>query len=260
MDFFRGLPVTVEAEKDLSIKKQLLDVLVIRKDASVLNCRLPDGFEEFTTYTLITFKSYQEKLSAWTLKELLGHYVNLRKQVSPSMDEDQLLPEEEFRLYAVVARYPQQLAASDVQLRRIAEGVYEVSGLAARIRIIVANQLPQEEQNAMLHLFSTKAELLTYGIEHYRIRSGETSTILQQLYERYQEEGQIMPDMLEEFYQEAVERMLKRLPVEKRLEGLTAEQRVQGLTPEERLQGLSAEQLRELLEKLMGNGSSAKSE
>jgi hypothetical protein len=96
LDFFRGTPVTVEPEKDLSVKKQLLDVLLLRKGAGPLNRRLPDGFEELTAYNLVSFKSHQEKLSAWTLTELLGHFVNLRKQVSPSMDEDQLLPQEEF--------------------------------------------------------------------------------------------------------------------------------------------------------------------
>ena len=105
MDFFTGLPVTVEMEKDLSLKKQLLDVLLIRKEAEILNCRLPDGFEDLAPYNLVTFKSHVEKLSIWTLHELVGHYVNLRKQVSPAMDEDELLPEEHFRLYAVCARY-----------------------------------------------------------------------------------------------------------------------------------------------------------
>src|SRR3954454_10297933 len=121
LDFFRGLPVTVEPEKDLSVKKQLLDVLVIRKETATLDCRLPDGFEGLATYNLITFKSHQEKLSDWTLKELIGHYVNLRKQVSPSMNEDELLPGEQFQLYAVSSRYPQQLAGGDVVLEPVSE-------------------------------------------------------------------------------------------------------------------------------------------
>src|SRR5437899_9859291 len=110
-DFFRGLPVTVLMEKDLSLKKQLLDILVLRREAVPLPCRLPDGFEELAHYNLITFKSHKEKLGVWALQELIGHYVNFRKQESPSMDEDELLAEDEFRLFAVTARYPQQLAS-----------------------------------------------------------------------------------------------------------------------------------------------------
>jgi hypothetical protein len=277
VDFFRGLPVTVEPEKDLSVKKQLLDVLLIRKEAGLLNCRLPDGFDDFANYNLVTFKSHQEKLSEWTLMELLGHYVNLRKQVSPSMDEDELLPDDDFRLYAVTTRFPQQLASS-TGLLWLGEGVYEVRFLSRRIRIIVVNQLPQQEHNALLHLFSTRAELLAYGVQHYQMRSTETSSLMLQLFQRYQQEGQLMPDMLEEFARETIDRLLKDLPVEKRLEGLpaeqlvlrlspeqrvqglSAEQRVQGLTPEQQVQGLSAEQLRELADKLKGNGATKKPE
>jgi hypothetical protein len=260
VDFFRGTPVTVEPEKDLSLKKQLLDMLLLRKEAGPLNCRLPDGFEEFAHFNLVTFKSHQEKLSAWALLELLGHYVNLRKQVSPSMDEAALRPEDEFRLYAVCARYPQQLAGMNIPLRPIMEGVYEVSVLTSRIRVIVANQLPRQEHNAMLHLFSSKADLLDYGRQHYRPRSGDTSTLLLLLYRQYQREGEIMPDMLEEFAREEVDRLLKELPVEKRLEGLTSEQRLEGMTTEQFLRGLSPETLRELQEKLKANGASVKPE
>jgi hypothetical protein len=57
---------------------------------------------------LFTFKSFQQALDAWAMKELAGHSVNYRKQVSPSLN--QLLPEEDFRLFAVCARFPQGLA------------------------------------------------------------------------------------------------------------------------------------------------------
>jgi len=96
MDVLTGQPVTVEMEKDLSLKKQLLDVLLIRKEAEALSCRLPDGFADLARFNLVTFKSAAQKLSLWTLHELVGHYVNLRKQVSPGMDQDELLPAEQF--------------------------------------------------------------------------------------------------------------------------------------------------------------------
>jgi hypothetical protein len=240
-DFFRGLPVTVDSEKDLSLRKQLLDVVLIRKEAGTLDCRLPDGFENLATYNLVSFKSHQEKLSAWTLEELLGHYVNLRKQVSPSMDEADLLAREDFRLYAVTARFPPTLAADNVAMRALQEGVYEVEALTQRIRVVVVNQLPREEHNALLHLFSASAELFAYGARHYRIRSAETSSLLLQLFQRYREEDLTMPDKLEEFTRETIDHLLKELPVEKRLEGVPAEKRLEGVPAEKRLEGLSAE-------------------
>src|SRR6266567_1190500 len=151
MDFFRGLPVTVEMEKDLSLKQQLLDLIIIRKETTALPCRLPDGFEDLAAQNLITFKSYQEALDGWALNELVGHYVNYRKQVSPTMQD--LLPEAEFRLYAVSVRYPQGLA-QEVPLTRVRDGVYEVRHFTGSLRLVVVHQLPQEEHNAMLHLFS----------------------------------------------------------------------------------------------------------
>jgi len=108
VDFFRGTPVSVELEKDLSLKQQLLDVVLIHKGTEPLVCRVPDGFEDLAAHNLVSFKSYQEALDGWALNELVGHYVNYRKQVSPSMQD--LLPEADFRQFAVCVRFPQGLA------------------------------------------------------------------------------------------------------------------------------------------------------
>jgi hypothetical protein len=42
VDYFRDMPVSVELEKDLSLKQQLLDVAIIHKNAGTLPCQLPD--------------------------------------------------------------------------------------------------------------------------------------------------------------------------------------------------------------------------
>ncbi len=257
MDFFRGLPVTVEMEKDLSLKLQLLDVLLIRKQVAVLPCRLPDGFEDLATHNLISFKSYQEALDAWALSELIGHYVNYRKQCSPSMDD--LLPETDFRLFAVSVRFPHNLA-QQVELRPVQPGVYEVRHFTGTLRLVVVHQLPQQEHNAMLHLFSAKADLLKYGAEHYRLRSAETSTLLLQLFERYQLEGSLMPDALEEFARETIDALLKKLPVEKRLKGISLEERLKGVSVDDLLKALSPEDREALARRLKTNGSGSNPE
>jgi hypothetical protein len=253
-DFFTGLPVTVEMEKDLSLKQQLLDVVLIKKGAAALPCRLPDGFEDLAAHNLVSFKSYQETLDGWTLNELVGHYVNYRKQASPSMQE--LLPEGDFRLFAVSVRYPQGLA-QQMPLERVQEGVYAVRHFTGPVRIVVVHQLPRQEHNAMLHLFSAKAELVRYGAQHYQPRSDETSTFLHQLFARYQREGLTMPYTKEEFIREALEEILESLPVEKRLKGLSAEQRLEGKSPEEFVKELSPEMRAALLRYLKAADSSA---
>src|SRR5262249_32785269 len=235
VDFFRGLPVTVELEKDLSLKLQLLDVVILRKGPEPLPCRLPDGFEDLAPHNLVTFKSYQEALDGWALNEQVGHYVNYRKQVSPSMQE--LLLETDFRLFAVSVRFPQALARQ-VALTPVQPGVYEVRHFTGVIRVIVIHELPPLEHNALLHLFSARADLVQYGATHYRLHSEETSTLLLQLFQRYHLEVHLMPDALEElkqFARETIDELLRTLPPEERLKGLSLHDRLEGLSADELL-------------------------
>lgn len=107
-DFFTDLPFTVEVERALSVQQQFLDVVIVRRGDGSIAGRLPDGLNDLAAHNLITFKSHHEALDGWAMKELIGHYVAYRKLVSPSPSE--LLPEDEFRLYAVCARFPDNLA------------------------------------------------------------------------------------------------------------------------------------------------------
>ena len=103
IDFFQGTAVDVETEVDLSLKLQFLDLVIIRKGPEPISRQLPDGFEELATHNLVTFKSHQETLDTWSLWELIGHFVNYRKQSNPSLDD--LRPLNDYRLLAVCARY-----------------------------------------------------------------------------------------------------------------------------------------------------------
>jgi len=230
IDFFEGTGIDVETEMDLSVKQQFVDLIFSRKGPEPIPRPMPDGFEDLATHNLVTFKSHQEALDRWALCELVGHYVNYRKQVSPSFKD--LVPESDFRLFAVCARYPHNLA-QETPFTNLRDGVYEVPMAALRIRVIVLNQLAQSEQNAMLHLFSAKEELLRYGKEHYKQHSQETSTLLHMLFEAYDEDSN-MSDKLKEFVHQATLEMLARMPVEKRLAGLSAEEILKALPPETR--------------------------
>jgi hypothetical protein len=50
-DFFTGSPCEVELEKDLSKKKQILDVVILRKRQGQFAGRLPDGFDALAPIT-----------------------------------------------------------------------------------------------------------------------------------------------------------------------------------------------------------------
>ncbi len=258
-DFFTGTPCEVELERDLSVKSQFLDVLIIHKPDVVLDRALPDGLEgHLAEYNLITFKSHQDTLNADAIDELLGHSVNYRKQVSPSFDD--LLPKCQFRLFAICARYPEGLAA-EVPLTEVQTGVYEVLWGVTTIRIIVASRLPESEPNALLHLFSRSKSLLEYGRQHCRIWSPQTSTLVADLFAGYHVEGLTMPYTMEEFIRQAEERLMQRATVATRLKGLTPEEVLQTFRVDQRLQGVSPEQMvetltpeaREKLRKLLDN-------
>lgn len=266
LDFLEGTGIEVDLEIDLSARLQFLDMVITRLGGASLPSRMPDGFEFLAPYNLVTFKSYQEVLDEWAMLELIGHYVNYRKQISPSLDN--LLPVDHFRLFAVTARFPQQLDKMTM-LRAISPGVYEMKVFSRTIKVIVVCELPQEEQNAMLHLFSAQPELIRYGQTHHRPRSEDTSKALLRLFQTYRED-KTMPEKLKEFVRQTIaemfaslsteerleglppEELLKRiapeelrkhLPVEERLKGISPEERLEGLTPEERLKGLSVEDL-----------------
>lgn len=132
----------------------------------------------------------------------------------------------------------------------------------------MVHQLPQEEQNAMLHLFSAREELLRYGQEHYRPHSQESSTLLYQLLRVYCEDN-TMSEKLKEFVRQSIDELLRSLPPEERLKGLPAEELRTALPVEERLKGLSVEEmiraippgtLEALTRQLKGNDSSPKPE
>ena len=117
----------------------------------------------------------------------------------------ELLPVSDLRLFAGCARYPHNLA-QEVPLTQLQEGVYEVRALTLAIRIIVVAQLPKQEHNAMLLLFSAREDLIRYAQEHYRPHSPETSTLLVQLFKAYGEDP-TMSDKLKEFYRETIDQL-----------------------------------------------------
>jgi hypothetical protein len=232
-DFFTDSPFEVELEKDLSLKQQFLDVVILRRRPGKFEGRLPDGLEDLAAHNLVSFKSHQEALDDWALKELTGHYVSYRKLLS--RQNEPLLPESEFRLYAVCSRFPHNLAGQ-VQWEELQAGVYRCRRGTDCIKVIVARQLPESDHNAPLHLFSGAVERVGFGARHYKRRSNQTSTVLDRLFEGYRSEGLAMPYTMEDFSREYLqEKFLKMTPEERQrlLDKIPAEERLHGLSPEE---------------------------
>jgi hypothetical protein len=246
-DFCEGSSLQVNPETDLSDQQQYVDLLLIRQDSGELPQPLPDGFDNLAVHNIVTFKSHQEPLDSWALHELIGHYVNYRKQISPTMKN--LLAESEFQLYAVCVREPQALF-QQVTPTKLQDGVCELVSFDRRVRIIVVQQLPLAEQNALLHLFSTQVEQLRYARTHYKPRTQEMTTLFYDLVNIYTEEP-TMSDALKEYARERIKELLKGVPAEERLEGISPEKRLEGISPEKRLEGIPMEKLLEKIPQQM---------
>ena len=252
-DYFTGSPFVVEVERDLSVQQQLLDVVIIRRGRGRFAGRLPDGLGGLRAHNLVTFKSRREALDAWAMKELVGHAVAYRKLVSRSPSD--LLPEDQFGLYAVAARFPQKLSGQ-VPWQQVQAGVYDCRWGTDAIRVVVAGELPREPHNAPLHLFSASPELVGFGGRTYERRSEQTSRVLEKLFEGLHREGFPMPFTMEDFNRQYIKEHFSRLTPEEQAEVLRKlppgkrEDMIQSLPPEERLAGLSAEQIQQYLDRL----------
>jgi hypothetical protein len=265
-DFFAHSPYDVESEVDLSLKQQRLDLVVIHKRPGTFDRPLPDGLEDLVEYNLITFKSYQESFDDWAVHELIGHYVNYRKQKSPSLN--QLLPIEGFKLFGVAARFPTNLS-KEVSFRELKPGVFDFDWGTQTIRLLVVRDLPLESKNCLLHLFSANEDRVKYAAENYTKQNEETSTILDRLLLQYSEEGIKMPYTIENFKEDLLDEMLAKPEFRRRkialftpeerfegldpkplLEGLDPKQRLEGLDPKQRLEGLDPEVIQKYLDEL----------
>src|SRR5262249_35229418 len=149
------------------------------------------------------------------MKELVGADVAYRKLVSPSPTD--LLPDEQFGLYAVAARFPHNLSGQ-VPWQKVQEGVYDCKWGTDTVRVIVAGELPREEHNAPLHLFSASPDLVSFGRGAYQRRSEDTSALLGQLFDRLREEGFAVSYTMEDFQRQYAKEHFARLTPEEQRE------------------------------------------
>ena len=276
-DLFTGRPWRVELEKELALKSQRLDGLIIERlpgdpavtDAAAL-ADLPDGLENLTAHNVLSYKSKQEALDGWAMEELIGHYVTYRKLASiqaaaaapatarpadpvepPPAAVERLLPEAAFRLYAVATRHPAKLFAHlppGTHHPTDWPGVYDLDWGSRRIRLIVLNALAEHPRNAPWELFASEMDRIRYGLAHYRPRSPTAHLLRFHLANIHHLE---LPDMaytLDDFKLETYRMLIDdfhALSPEDRqalLERMDVADRLRGLGAEERLRGLDTEE------------------
>ncbi|MBK1707175.1 hypothetical protein [Halochromatium glycolicum] len=259
MDLFEGAPWRVELEQELALRSQLLDVAIIEATGEVEATgegaqrssvpqpplELPDGLENLRPHNLLTYKSRHEPLNAWTLDELIGHYVNDRKLRLDRKGERHR--ESAFGLYAVATRFPRDLVRTHPLQPTNWEGVYELRWGGHRVRVIVLNAIAQHPRNAAWELFACEQDRMRQGLIHYRARHPHSSqgghwALLEHLYLIYQQElpdmAYTMEDFIRETHELVIKDALKRRDPAEILKHYAPEERLKGLDPEERLKGL----------------------
>jgi len=248
MDLFTDSNYAVELEKELSIKKQYLDIVIIKKITGQSLEEIPAGLENLTEHNLLTYKSLREPLDSWAIEELICHYTNYRKLIS-SLD---LLPENQFQLYAICTRYPYKLLNQVTNFQEIQSGVIDLKWGNRLIRLIILSRIPKEPKNALSLLYSGKEKNFIYGNQYYQWRRLNEKALLNQLYQLYQAQEVIMPYTIEDFNRDFTKEHLHLLAPEERVEGLPPESIFEQFPPEERLKGLPPEVIEEYLSKMKG--------
>jgi hypothetical protein len=192
-------------------------------------------------HNLLTFKSIREPLDDWTLKELTGHYVNYRKQISPSFND--LYPEDQFQLYGITARYPKKLFSQQPELTKVQDGVYDMHRGSDNIRLIVLNEIPHAKHNAIWHLFSGIPGEVEFAARQYRGKTQEISTVLNTLFDNYNLEGFPVSYTMKDFQKDYVKSHLGLLSPDEVLQQFSPDDRLKGLSPNEVLRQFSSDEV-----------------
>ncbi len=66
MDYFSDRGFHVELERDLSVKRQLLDVVAVaQKNQTPDLSGICDGFDNLSKHNMLSYKSKRQSLNAW---------------------------------------------------------------------------------------------------------------------------------------------------------------------------------------------------
>jgi hypothetical protein len=146
-----------------------------------------------------------------------------------------------------------------LELEQQQQGIYNLNYGVHRIRLLVLNRMPREEQNALWQLFSGSREGFVYGSNYYNWHSMRDKAIINKLYEFYSKKGAVMPYTIDDFVREYVsenihvlsaEEVLQKYSPEEVLKHYPTDKILEGLSPEKRLEGLSPEIIKEFLRRL----------
>ena len=214
---FEKLGCETQIEVDLSTKKQLLDVVVIKKKGELswdaVDQSLYEGFENLNTWNLLSFKSFNEVFNRQALEELYGHLANFRKikKIKDSADS-------QINLYVISHHLPQKLFSpfgGTEFLKCIkADYIYDLK-VFKPIRFIITRHI----EHPILGLFSNKKDQIEKSqeqLKHYPWLIKDVSGYLGELFKHYSLEGVDMPYTKEMFEKEYLTEYYEKMENAKR--------------------------------------------
>lgn len=186
---FKQLGCETQLEVDVSLQKQLVDIIVVRKEKDVVDySSLPpiywQAFDDLNAHNLMTFKSYSESFNAEALEELYGHLTNYRKVNEVASGQ--------INLYAIVHHYPRDFfrpfEGSEFLKTVKDKEIFDFDlGVLKRVRFIIT----RETDNPVLALFSGDYQKVFDSYNHIKEHTtllSAISTYLNRLSQYYGEE------------------------------------------------------------------------
>jgi hypothetical protein len=159
------------------------------------------------------------------------------------------LPESHFQLYGISTRFPKKLGQL-IPLQLLSQGVYDINWGADTIRMIVLSEIPEGEHNAIWRLFSAKPKSVIEARNQYHVHQADMSTIVQQLFENYQQERIDMTYTVQDFQKDYVLDHLNIVSADEVLKRYSPDERLKDLSPDDILKNLSPANLKMLIEKI----------
>jgi hypothetical protein len=266
-DLYTGTSYKVEIEKELSLKKQQLDILLIEQkdDKLILPSETPDGLENLNKHNLITFKSHQESLDHWAVQELISHYVTYRKILSTKNKNVSIA---DFNLYAISTKFPQKLF-STLKPKQLKQGVYSQEILNKIITFIILSEIPNKSKDYIWNLFSNNTSKIVKGLTILQQKHPRISSMLGIIFNQHYNLGELkmsytIDDLTKEFVQENIhvldteqvlskysaDEVLSKYSADEVLSKYSADEVLSKYSADEKLSGLTVNELEKYLRKI----------
>ncbi len=260
------LGVTVVTELPVMGEPPRIDILLIRRDGDSWTEQqlqlLCDGMRDVAAPMLMIEFKYSESLTVKAVRQTVGY--------DHFYCTGQNLADSEVATFILVARTPRPGLLADLGYEATdLPGVYRTrQSVAARVQIIVINQLRPEMHNSFVQYFASKRRVrnaaferlqemgedelgeavtnLVFGLRgKFDVKEGEMGKV--------REREVVTSESLMEFGRGIRQMVIANMGPEERrkvIAKMKPEERLAGLAPEERLAGLAPEELAKLMEQI----------